>query len=181
MRKGILDPTGRTTGTAVVLAPRRPDLRGVTVGVLENTKQNAALLLEEVARLLMERHGVRAYALWTKTAFALPAPEDLVEEMALQCDVVVTGVGDCGSCSASAIADGILLERCGVPTAVICSDAFSVTADAMADRHGAPSYRYVTTPHPVAILAPEQVRERAIAALGGVTSILLAAQARGAA
>jgi hypothetical protein len=44
---------------------------------------------------------------------------------------------------------------------VICSDAFRATADAMAGIQGAPGYRYLTTPHPVAGLAPEQVRERA--------------------
>jgi hypothetical protein len=44
---------------------------------------------------------------------------------------------------------------------VICSDAFIATADAMADVRGAPGYRYLTTPHPVAGLTPEQVRQRA--------------------
>jgi hypothetical protein len=31
----------------------------------------------------------------------------------------------------------------------------------MADVQGAPGYHYVTTPHPVAGLTPDQVRERA--------------------
>ena len=44
---------------------------------------------------------------------------------------------------------------------MICTEAFKATADAMADVQGAPGYRYVTTPHPVAGLTPEQVRERA--------------------
>jgi len=44
---------------------------------------------------------------------------------------------------------------------VICTEAFKATADAMADVQGAPGYHYVTTPHPVAGLTPEQVRERA--------------------
>jgi hypothetical protein len=44
---------------------------------------------------------------------------------------------------------------------VICTEAFKVTADAMADVQGAPGYHYVTTPHPVAGLTPGQVRERA--------------------
>ena len=44
---------------------------------------------------------------------------------------------------------------------MICSDAFDATAQAMADVQGAPGYRYLTTPHPVAGLTPEQVRERA--------------------
>jgi len=44
---------------------------------------------------------------------------------------------------------------------VICSDAFKTTAEAMAEVQGAPGYRYLTTPHPVAGLTPDQVRERA--------------------
>jgi hypothetical protein len=56
---------------------------------------------------------------------------------------------------------------------VICSDAFIATADAMADVRGAPGYRYLTTPHPVAGLTPEQVRQRA-AAIGDQVARLLA-------
>ena len=44
---------------------------------------------------------------------------------------------------------------------MICSDAFRATGDAMAGVQGAPGYRYLTTPHPVAGLTPEQVRQRA--------------------
>jgi hypothetical protein len=55
---------------------------------------------------------------------------------------------------------------------VICSDAFIATADAMADVQGAPGYRYLTTPHPVAGLTPEQVRERAEAVAGEVARLL---------
>jgi hypothetical protein len=55
---------------------------------------------------------------------------------------------------------------------VICSDAFRATGDAMAEVQGAPGYRYLTTPHPVAGLAPEQVRERAEAVAAEVAAIL---------
>ena len=41
---------------------------------------------------------------------------------------------------------------CRETQAAICSDAFGVTADAMAELRGAPGYRYATTPHPVAVL-----------------------------
>jgi hypothetical protein len=53
------------------------------------------------------------------------------------------------------------LERAGRPAAVICTDAFIATADAMAQVHDAPGYRYVATAHPVAGLSAAQVRERA--------------------
>jgi hypothetical protein len=81
-------------------------------------------------------------------------------------------VGDCGSCSASAVADGLLLEQAGIPAAVICSDAFRVSADAMAGLRGTPGYQYVTTPHPIANLSPDGVRDRAAAALPAVVGLL---------
>jgi len=55
---------------------------------------------------------------------------------------------------------------------VICSDAFKATGDAMAEIQGAPGYRYLTTPHPVAGLTSEQVRERAEAVAGEVARLL---------
>jgi hypothetical protein len=55
---------------------------------------------------------------------------------------------------------------------VICSDAFVATADAMAGVQGAPGYRYLTTPHPVAGLTAEQVRERAEAVAEQVARLL---------
>jgi hypothetical protein len=171
----ILDPTGATTAavkTKARRAPRRQDLHGATVGLLVNTKQNAAPVLDEVGRLLTERYGVTNVMARTKVNFAQPAPDDLVKEMTTTCDVVITGIGDCGSCSASAVADGIAFEAAGLPAAAICSDAFRVTADAMADLRGVPGYRYATTPHPVAVLTPDQVKQRAAQVLDDVMNLL---------
>ncbi|MGY1634492.1 UGSC family (seleno)protein [Geodermatophilus sp. SYSU D01186] len=177
----ILDPTGQTTTRigATAQAPRRADLTGVRLGLLENTKHNAALLLDELAALLQSEHGASATVLRrTKTAFALPLPEAQLAELVRECDVVLTGVGDCGSCSASAVADGIALERAGVPAAVICSDAFTATASGMAEVQGAPDYAYLTTAHPVAILDADAVRERARQLLPQVVATVTAAGAR---
>jgi hypothetical protein len=173
----ILDPTGTTatataTTTRAPRAPRRRDLRGTTVGLLVNTKQNAAPFLDEVGRLLVQQHGATGTMARTKVNFAAPAPDDLVKEMTTGCDVIITGIGDCGSCSASAVADGIAFEAAGLPAAAICSDAFAVTADAMAELRGAPGYRYATTPHPVAVLTPDQVKQRAAQVLGDVMNLL---------
>ena len=175
----ILDPTGSTAtatrepqGSRPVRAPRRRNLRGATVGLLVNTKQNAAPFLDEVGRLLLEGHGATATMARTKVNFAAPAPEELIKEMTAGCDVIITGIGDCGSCSASAVADGIVFEAAGLPAAAICSDAFGVTADAMAELRGAPGYRYAITPHPVAVLTPDQVKQRAAQVLDDVMNLL---------
>jgi hypothetical protein len=167
MPNAILDPTGRaglarSPSPGLELAARRPDLSGARVGLMDNTKHNAALLLNEIGKLLVAEHGAVAVTVEaTKANFAAPAPGELIERYRLDCDVVITGVGDCGSCSASAVADGIQFEQAGVPTAVICSDAFAVTADAMADLRGAPGYRYARTAHPVAVLTTDQIVQRA--------------------
>jgi hypothetical protein len=171
----ILDPTGTTITAARPAAPRahrRDNLRGATVGLLVNTKQNAAPFLDEIGRLLIGQYGAKTTIARTKVNFAAPAPEDLVKEMAASCDVIITGIGDCGSCSASAVADGIVFEAAGLPAAAVCSDAFTITADAMADLRGAPGYRYATTPHPVAILTADQVKDRAAQVLGDVVALL---------
>jgi hypothetical protein len=177
MRNAILDPTGRAdakadAASALALAPRRAGLAGLRVGLLENSKHNAALLLAEIGKLLISEHGAAGTVMTTKSNFAAPVSSDVVGSYRDDCDVVITGVGDCGSCSASAVADGIAFEQAGLPAVVICSDAFTVTADAMAGLRGAPGYRYVVTEHPVAVLTAGQVTERAKQLLPDVVSML---------
>jgi hypothetical protein len=177
MPNAILDPTGQVGGASAgepfALAARRPGLQGARVGLLINTKRNAELLLAELGGLLQHEHGAASVMARTKLAFALPVPEDMLKELISECDVVVTGVGDCGSCSASAVTDGVMLERRGIPTAVICSDAFGASADAIASLRGAPGYRYATTRHPVAVLTPDEVRDRARQVLPAVVALLV--------
>jgi hypothetical protein len=70
------------------------------------------------------------------------------------------------------LADGILLERAGVPAVSICTDAFIPAAEAMAKVYGFPGYRFVTMPHPLASLDQEQLGERARALVPDVLRIL---------
>ncbi|GAA2892754.1 UGSC family (seleno)protein [Streptomyces mexicanus] len=180
MPSTILDPTGGSSPAAPDdgrPAPRSTAvrLRGARIGLLENTKHNAALLLQELGALLTAEHHVAAAVPYTKRNFAVPLPDGLLHELADGCDAVITGVGDCGSCSGSAVADGILLERHGVPTAVICSDAFTASADAMAELTGDGDFPYLTTSHPVAALTPGQVRERARQLLPAIVARLTGA------
>jgi hypothetical protein len=159
----ILDPTGLKTGpTNVATAAKKvPTLAGARVGLLNNTKKNAKEILAEVGRLLQERYGAVVTIQRTKPHVAFPVDEPQLKEVAAVSDVVVVGVGDCGSCSASATADGILFEREGLPAAVIVTEAFEVTARAMAEVHGDKDFEFLLTEHPVAALSPEQITERA--------------------
>jgi hypothetical protein len=42
----------------------------------------------------------------------------------------------------------------------------------MAELQGAPGYRYVTTPHPVAILSADEVRQRAESVVAEIVSLV---------
>jgi hypothetical protein len=175
MPNAILDPTGATRRGAKPAAPRaarQPTLAGARIGLLINTKQNARPFLEQVGRLLVEDHGAASVTQRTKLNFAVPEPAEVVKQMAAEVDVVVTGVGDCGSCSAAAAADGVVFEAAGVPAAVIVTDSFRATATAMADLRGAPGYRYATTAHPVAVLTEDQVKARAATVVNDVIALL---------
>jgi len=55
---------------------------------------------------------------------------------------------------------------------VICTEAFTATADAMAEVQGAPGYRYLITPHPIAGLSAAQISERAQALADEVAALL---------
>jgi hypothetical protein len=70
------------------------------------------------------------------------------------------------------LADGILLERAGVPAVVLCTDAFLAPAEAMARAYGFPGFSFVALPHPVAGLTAAQVRERVIGSTPDVLHIL---------
>jgi hypothetical protein len=97
MPSAILDPTGlssRETAPGLTLAARPTDLTGARVGLLENGKQNARRLLEDVADVLRDRYGAGEVTLRRKENFAQPAAPGLVDELSAEADVVVIGVGD---------------------------------------------------------------------------------------
>jgi hypothetical protein len=70
------------------------------------------------------------------------------------------------------LADGILLERAGVPAVSICTDSFLMSSRAMAKTYGFPRYEFATVPHPIASLDQKQIGERARAVLPEVVRIL---------
>ncbi len=94
-REAILDPTGQSErGRAAVLTARVRDLAGIRLGLLDNTKANAARVLETVAEQLRAQHHIGEVSTYTKSYFGTPVEEDRAQEIAQSCDAVIAGVGD---------------------------------------------------------------------------------------
>jgi len=170
----IIDPTiGPANGHGVFALAARPDsLSGLRVGLLANTKRNAEQFLDEVGKILTGQYGAAAVVARKKPDITNTAPAPMLEDLRTGSDVVVVGVGDCGSCSASAVADGIVLEQSGVPAVVVTTDAFVASASAMARVRGVPDYKYLTVPHPMANLTADGVRDKAEAIIPGIVGML---------
>jgi hypothetical protein len=170
--EALLDPTGMDERSdESTLSPRPASLKGLKVGLLDNTKVNATQLLEEIAQLLTDQYGAGDATLYTKDYFGTPVKPELMQQIVDEVDVVVTAVGDCGSCSAATVADGILFERAGVPTVSIVSSAFYPSGQAMATVQGFPGFEFIAVQHPMASLSADEVRERARTAVPEIARI----------
>ena len=75
------------------MAARPPDLRCARVGLLDNRKGNANVLLAALGRGLEDVHDAAAVTLREKPIFARPAPDDLLADLETF-DVVVTALAD---------------------------------------------------------------------------------------
>lgn len=65
-----------------------------------------------------------------------------------------------------------MLERAGIPAVSICTDAFRITAEAMAQSLGFPGFRYVAVPHPIASRTEKELTDMVRAALPDLLQIL---------
>jgi hypothetical protein len=71
------------------------------------------------------------------------------------------------------LADGIVLERAGVPAVSICTDAFEAPARAMADMYGLPDFEPVMIPHPIASLTQAEIEANIAPVIADVVRILV--------
>jgi hypothetical protein len=70
------------------------------------------------------------------------------------------------------VADVIMMEKRGIPSVAICTDALRASADAMAQIQGVDGYRYAVVPHPVSSLSATEIEQHAKVAASQVLDIL---------
>ena len=78
---GFIDPTAGGSASKIELAQRPDDLSGKVVGLLDNTKEQADIILETLGNALRKEH------------YSKPATDEMIEEMAQEVDVAIAALG----------------------------------------------------------------------------------------
>lgn len=156
----VYDPRGRLDDASEPIAPRVAGLAGLRLGILDNSKWNANKLLRGSAAALQAAFSFVAVNYYVKQSFSKDAAPELIERIAHENDIVLTAIGDCGSCCSCCVRDGIALERLGRPTAVIITTEFLRETQLTRRALGMPGLEPVVIAHPVSSITEAEIAAR---------------------
>jgi len=90
----VYDPRGVVGAEKKATAARIPALKGLRLGILDNTKWNANKLLRELREQLQAAHPLADVHYYRKESFSRFADPALIETIRKENDIVVTAIGD---------------------------------------------------------------------------------------
>ena len=90
---GFIDPSANRPDRLVNLAERPISLNGKVIGLLDNTKEQADVILSTIGEALCERYGAESVVLRRKEHYSKPATPEMITEMAKKVDVAIAGLG----------------------------------------------------------------------------------------
>jgi hypothetical protein len=159
-RSVVFDPRGSVDGGNTPIAPRKAALDGLRLGVLDNSKWNANKLLRAASVALGEDVAFASVNYYVKQSFSKDAAPALIEQIARENDIVLTAIGDCGSCCSCCVRDAIALERLGVPAAAVITTEFVRETELLRQALGMPGLEPVVVDHPVSSITADEVAAR---------------------
>ena len=97
----IVNPAGSSTRSVAKVARRPPNLAGLRLGLLDNGKPKADVMMKAVGRLLNERYPLASTFYIQRGTGRLDTRktggnsfDEILQQVVGKCDVVVNGVGD---------------------------------------------------------------------------------------
>lgn len=90
----VYDPRGIVEAESAEIAKRLKTLKGLRLGVLDNTKWNGRKLLEETTALLDAEFGLAEVNYYKKENFSVAAAPELIARIARENDFGLTAIGD---------------------------------------------------------------------------------------
>ena len=80
----VLHPGAEDAARKFGLAPRLSNLKGKTVGLIDNHKRNADVYVAELSRVLQEEYGVAKVVTYRKASQSIPTPADVLDSLAAE-------------------------------------------------------------------------------------------------
>jgi hypothetical protein len=90
----LYDPTAPRRDGTPAKQTKLDTLTGKTVGFIDNAKPNFDHLVDDLGRLLVAKYGVARVVKRRKPSASIPVAPEVVNELAAQCDLIITGSGD---------------------------------------------------------------------------------------
>lgn len=123
--------------------PDRPVL-----GLIDNGKIKAGVLLTAIGDALKQRGAIGDYFLYRKGAM-VPLTDEERASIVSRADIVISGLGDCGGCTACSTTDALRCINAGVPSFMLASERFAFLVDATDREYGIAGLRRLLVEHPV--------------------------------
>ena len=90
----LVNPTTEAIVAPFDGAPRLPSLAGTRLGVIDDSKRNADVLLEELVELLRTRYEISEVKWHRKPSASRPADPAAIKDLVETCDSVIIAIGD---------------------------------------------------------------------------------------
>lgn len=90
----LVVPEAPAPGGEAVVEERHIGARGIRLGVLDNSKGNADHLLKFIVDSVKASVSVASVVTLRKASVSLPAPAEILDQLAREADVVVSAMAD---------------------------------------------------------------------------------------
>jgi hypothetical protein len=137
------------------LALRPPTLDGKRIGFIDgwgnkeaDGKTTMYPLMVAYRERLEKKYDIPAFKWLLKPSVSKPLDDAVLDEFLADVDVVINGEAICGSCTYSAVFDGVEIEKRGKPSVTIAHDGFRAVAGMHAKMMGMPSLSIIIEPQP---------------------------------
>lgn len=146
-------------------------LAGAVIGFLDNSKANCKLLFDTWATRLKEDFGPTSVVYTKKPSMSRGLTSENQAAVGAA-RVVITGVGDCGSCTSWSIRDAVGFEKARIPTVTVLTEPFMGLGRVQATGDEYPGLRLMTLPHPFKFLSDDEVQTLADTHYGELIALL---------
>jgi len=157
----VFDPRGVVESANTPIAPRPQKLDGLRLAILDNSKWNANKILRTSTAALEKSVKFSKVNYYVKQSSSKDAARELIAEIAANNDLVLTAIGDCGSCCSCCIRGAVALEKLGVPAAAIITTEFERETELTRIAIGMNGLLPVVIDHPVSSITQAEVDARA--------------------